>query len=93
MDTATVYNNLGCCFLKMRRFLEANAYFKLAQAIFELELGPYHYRTRTAGENLEKSKQFDFLKEPEYKPLWQILAKDKLPKGAKKKKKKKKGKK
>jgi len=48
VDCSTIYNNLGCCMFKMRRFIEANAYFKLAKAIFELELGPYHYRTKTA---------------------------------------------
>jgi hypothetical protein len=59
VDCSTIYNNLGCCMFKMRRyylflikvnyfrFIEANAYFKLAKAIFELELGPYHYRTKT----------------------------------------------
>ena len=47
VDCATIYNNLGCCFFKMRRysirilisnylyrFIESNAYFKLAEAIF-----------------------------------------------------------
>ncbi len=33
--------------LILHRFIEANAYFKLSEAIFQLELGPYHYRTRT----------------------------------------------
>ncbi len=34
VDCATIYNNLGCCMLKLNRFREANAYLKLAKAIF-----------------------------------------------------------
>ena len=39
VDTATVYNNLGCCMFMLERNEEAKAYFELAQAIFECELG------------------------------------------------------
>jgi hypothetical protein len=34
VDTATVYNNIGCCMLMLERNKEANAYLELAQAIF-----------------------------------------------------------
>jgi hypothetical protein len=39
VDTATVYNNLGCCMFMLERNQEAKAYFELANAIFECELG------------------------------------------------------
>jgi len=39
IETATVYNNLGCCMLKLNRNLEASSYFEIAEAIFDLELG------------------------------------------------------
>jgi tetratricopeptide (TPR) repeat protein len=34
VDTATVYNNLGCCFMTLNRNREALAYFRIAAAIF-----------------------------------------------------------
>ena len=40
VDTATVYNNLGCCMYMLERNQEAKAYFELANAILECELGP-----------------------------------------------------
>jgi len=48
VDTATVYNNLGCCMYLLERNQESLAYFELAQAILECELGPSHERTMTA---------------------------------------------
>ncbi len=47
VDTATVYNNLGCCMLELERNDEANAYFELAEAIVEVEIGPDHERSLT----------------------------------------------
>ncbi len=47
VDTATVYNNLGCCMYMLERNKEAAAYFELAHAILECELGPSHERTMT----------------------------------------------
>lgn len=47
VDTATVYNNLGCCMYMLERNQEAKAYFELAEAILECELGPNHERTLT----------------------------------------------
>ena len=57
VDTATVYNNLGCCMYQLERNQEANAYFELAFAILEFELGPNHERTLTVGRNLKKIKR------------------------------------
>ena len=47
VDTATVYNNLGCCMYMLERNQESMAYFELAHAILECELGPNHERTMT----------------------------------------------
>ena len=56
VDAATIYNNLGCCMCSLKRYIsiyhihrnqEAQAYFKLAHAIFELLLGALHERTMT----------------------------------------------
>jgi hypothetical protein len=46
-DTATAYNNLGCCFMKLYRIQEAYNYFRLSEAIYEANLGTYHERTLT----------------------------------------------
>lgn len=52
VDTATVYNNLGACMYILERNQESLAYFELAHAIFECELGPSHERTMTVSFNL-----------------------------------------
>lgn len=38
----------------LERNIEAMAYFKLSQAVFEAELGPYHIRTSNAARNITK---------------------------------------
>jgi hypothetical protein len=38
----------------LERSHEAIAYFKLAEAVFHAELGPYHNRTLTAARNVRK---------------------------------------
>lgn len=48
VDTATIYNNLGCCMFMLERNEEAKAYFELSNAILECELGPNHERTLTS---------------------------------------------
>jgi|JI61114BRNA_FD_contig_21_10794572_length_350_multi_3_in_0_out_0_2 hypothetical protein len=35
IDTATVLNNLGCCFFMLDRNKESLSYFKIAHAIFQ----------------------------------------------------------
>lgn len=47
VDTATVYNNLGCCMYLLERNQESKAYYELANAIMDAELGPQHERTLT----------------------------------------------
>lgn len=54
VDTATVYNNLGCCMFMLERNQEAKAYFELSNAILECELGYDHERTLTAKRNIKK---------------------------------------
>lgn len=92
VDTASIYNNLGCCMFMLERNQEAKAYFELAQAIFDCELGPQHERTLTAGRNIKKVDKTDLGIVPEFRPLWTTAVPDPAPKG-KKKKKGKKGKK
>jgi hypothetical protein len=42
VETATIYNNLGCCMLALERTNEALSYFDLSHALLDLHLGPYH---------------------------------------------------
>jgi len=39
LDTATVYNNLGCCFYFNQNFYSAHAFFKLSYEIYKKFLG------------------------------------------------------
>jgi hypothetical protein len=55
VDTATVYNNLGCCMYLLERNQECKAYFQLSNAIMEAELGPNHERTLTTSRNVKKA--------------------------------------
>lgn len=54
-DTAATFNNLGCNMFMLERSHEALAYFKLSEAVFNAELGPYHNRTLTSARNISKS--------------------------------------
>eukprot|EP00330_Aristerostoma_sp_ATCC50986_P004357 CAMPEP_0114593760 /NCGR_PEP_ID=MMETSP0125-20121206/15354_1 /TAXON_ID=485358 ORGANISM="Aristerostoma sp., Strain ATCC 50986" /NCGR_SAMPLE_ID=MMETSP0125 /ASSEMBLY_ACC=CAM_ASM_000245 /LENGTH=232 /DNA_ID=CAMNT_0001793261 /DNA_START=1316 /DNA_END=2014 /DNA_ORIENTATION=+ len=54
VDTATVYNNVGCCLMFLERIPEAHSYFEIAEAVFDLQLGPYHYRTAISKTNMDK---------------------------------------
>ena len=86
VDTATVYNNLGCCMFMLERNQEAKAYFELANAIFDCELGPMHERTMTSARNISKVKKTDLGIVPEFRPLWTTAVLDPAPKSKKKKK-------
>ena len=57
VDTATVYNNLGACMFFLERNQECKAYFELANAIMEAELGCNHERTLTSSRNLIKASR------------------------------------
>lgn len=91
VDTATIYNNLGCCMFMLERNLEAKAYFELANAILDCELGPQHERTLTSHRNIQKINRTNYTLEngPEFRPLWRCLVPNPAPKGGKKGKKKK----
>jgi hypothetical protein len=93
VDTATVYNNLGCCMYMLERNQECKAYFELANAIFEAELGPNHERTLTSHRNLDKSKRTVLNIVPQFRQLWTTAVPHPAPSKSKKKKKKGKGKK
>ena len=88
VDTATVYNNLGCCMFMLERNEEAKAYFELANAILECELGPQHERTLTSARNISKVNKTVLGIVPKFKPLWTTALPHPAPKGKKKKKKK-----
>jgi tetratricopeptide (TPR) repeat protein len=90
VDTATCYNNLGCCMFMLERNNEAIAYFKIAHAIFECELGNFHNRTLTAARNIKKAEKGAFKNIPEFKTLWENYEEDPFKKKKKKKDKKKK---
>ena len=83
VDTATVYNNLGCCMYMLERNQEAMAYFQLAAAILDSELGPNHERTLTANRNINKSKRTVLEIKPEFKNLWITAVPHPCPKGKK----------
>ncbi|KAL4481373.1 hypothetical protein ABPG72_010526 [Tetrahymena utriculariae] len=89
-DTACTFNNLGCAMFMLERNHESLAYFKLAEAVFEAELGPFHNRTSTAARNIKKCEKGQFLNIPQYRTLWETYENDPYPKKGKKKGKKKK---
>jgi len=88
VDTATVYNNLGACMFMCERNPEAKAYFELAEAINECELGPQHERTLACRRNSSKINRTVLDVVPEYRPMWYAALPHPMPKGGKKKKKK-----
>ncbi|KRX11167.1 hypothetical protein PPERSA_10934 [Pseudocohnilembus persalinus] len=88
-EVALVYNNLGCCMQMLERNMEASTYFELAEAIFDLEFGPFHIKTQTAKRNFEKSKKYLINYIPEFRKPWVAYYSDptqKLPEKPKKKK-------
>mmetsp|Transcript_38596 Transcript_38596/g.38128 ORF Transcript_38596/g.38128 Transcript_38596/m.38128 type:complete len:82 (-) Transcript_38596:3-248(-) len=74
--------------LTIERNQEACAFFELAEAILEVELGSQHERTLTAARNVKKAKRTVLNIKPEYPPLWSFAALNPNPKLTKKKKKK-----
>ena len=92
VDTATVYNNLGCCMYALERNEESRAYFQLSNAIMEAELGLNHERTLTTSRNTDKANRTVLGIVPQFRPLWTTAVLHPAPQ-KKKKKKGKKGKK
>jgi len=91
VDTATVYNNLGACMFMLERNQESKAYFELANAIMDAELGQHHERTLTTARNLLKSDRTFMDIKPEFRQLWETVIKYPFPLAPGGKKKKKKG--
>jgi hypothetical protein len=89
VDTATVYNNLGCCMFILERNQESKAYFELANAILEAELGPNHERTLTSARNALKASKTHLKIVPQYRWLWTTAVPHPAPPKGKKEKKKK----
>lgn len=86
VDTATVYNNLGCCMYMLERNQECKAYFELANAIMDAELGPNHERTLTTYRNVDKSKRTVLDIKPQFRMLWTTAVPHPAPAASKKKK-------
>lgn len=79
-DTATAYNNIACCMMKIGRLKEATDYFKLAYLIFVSELGSHHERTMTVQRNIRKSMKGTFEAKVPYKQMYQFYFKDRTSK-------------
>eukprot|EP01017_Pseudomicrothorax_dubius_P003155 TRINITY_DN10386_c0_g1_i2.p1 TRINITY_DN10386_c0_g1~~TRINITY_DN10386_c0_g1_i2.p1 ORF type:complete len:572 (-),score=163.12 TRINITY_DN10386_c0_g1_i2:87-1802(-) len=79
VDTATVYNNIGCCFYCLDRHQESFSYLNLAVAIFQAELGQFHHRTLSAHRNLMKAKKIAFVNLTERQVPWEAYPKAEFP--------------
>ena len=87
VDTATVYNNIGCCMYMLERFQESRAFHELSNAIMEAELGQHHERTLTTARNMLKTdKMPTYGSKPEYRQLWETAIYHPCPPAGKKKK-------
>lgn len=76
-DTATAYNNLACALIKLERATEAFKLLKLADAIFQRELGMHHERTLTVKRNLNKALKSGLDVAVAHRPMWQFFFDDK----------------
>lgn len=76
-DTASVYNNLGCCLIKLERNAEAFKLLRLAETIFQAELGTFHERTLTAKRNKTKSVRGGIDIQVSQRQMWQFFYEDK----------------
>ena len=77
----------------LERNQETKAYFELAYAIQEEELGPNHERVLTSKRNLLKAERTVLGIVPQFRQLWTTAVPHPAPSKKKKKGKKKKGKK
>ena len=57
MDTALLFNNIGCCYDMLDRVTEAIESFQKAQDVFSYEYGLTHPRTGTVMRNLSRIRQ------------------------------------
>lgn len=79
-DTATCYNNLACCLIKLERTTEAFKLLGLAEAIFVAELGTFHERTLAVKRNKEKSVSLGLGLVVNQRQMWQFFFNDKTSK-------------
>ena len=75
-----MYNNLACCLIKLDRGSEAYKLLRLAEVIFEAELGLFHERTRTAKQNKDKAVRAGLDVEVAYRPMWQFFYNNEIAK-------------
>lgn len=75
-DTASTYNNLACALIKLERSTEAFKLLKLAEAIFQRELGMHHERTLTVKRNIGKALKSGLDVQVALRPMWQFFFND-----------------
>lgn len=86
VQTASVFNNLGCCFFMLGRSQQALGYIEIAEVVLDTELGPHHERTMTSRYNLKKITRGMFENKPAFRKFWQVFEEDLFEKKKKKKK-------
>ena len=70
VQTATVFNNLACCFFMLRRSQESLGYVEIAEAVLDTELGSHHERTMTSRNNFKKISRGTFDNQPAFRKFW-----------------------
>ena len=70
VEMANIFNNMGCCLLKLERSSQARKNFELSHSILDMELGAFHQKTLTVYQNLSKAKKSYTERIPAYKVLW-----------------------
>ena len=70
VQTASVFNNLGCCFFMLQRSQEALGYMEIAEVVLDTQLGPHHERTMTSRNNLKKLTKGTFDNQPAMRKFW-----------------------
>ena len=64
VQTASVFNNLACCYFMLQRSQEALGYIEIAEVVLDTELGAHHERTMTSRNNFKKISRGTFNNEP-----------------------------
>jgi tetratricopeptide (TPR) repeat protein len=80
VQTATVFNNLACCFCMLGRLKEALGYAEIAEVVLGEALGEMHERTLTCCENLRKIRRTTIENQPEYRKMWEVFEEDQFEK-------------
>lgn len=85
VQTATVFNNLACCYFMLGRSHEALGYIQIAEVVLDTELGEHHERTMVSRSNMKKITNGTFDNQPEYRRFWEVFEEDLFEKKKKKK--------